>query len=179
MPKRTVRKKKATTKASASRKPRRKRPSKARLEKFRRILEARRDELTKQYRTEVERSRGQAGDGIEDYVDYAVSSYTKEFLLSLSDMERQQLQLVEDALRRIEEATYGICEECEQEISEKRLEAVSWARHCIRCQNLEEQGILARLALREAAPKPAGEEGAAEDDSEGEEREGRRGEEED
>jgi DnaK suppressor protein len=100
----------------------------------------------------VKRSRGEiSADGIEDYVDYAVSSYTKEFLLSLSSMERRQLQLVEQAMRRIRDGSYGFCEECSEKIGKKRLEAVPWARHCIRCQEMEEKGLLPYMTLRESA----------------------------
>jgi DnaK suppressor protein len=81
-------------------------------------------------------------DGTEDYIDYAVSSYSRDFMLSLTEMERRQLTLVEEALRRIEQREYGRCLNCNQEIPEKRLEVEPWARHCIRCQELEDQGLL-------------------------------------
>ena len=78
----------------------------------------------------------------KDYIDYAVSSYTKEFLYSLSDLERKQLLLVDAALRAIEEETYGTCEECGEPIEEKRLQAVPWATHCLACQELADRGLL-------------------------------------
>ncbi|MFC2169783.1 TraR/DksA family transcriptional regulator [Acidobacteriota bacterium] len=75
----------------------------------------------------------------QDIADKAESSYTKEFLLSLSDSEREQMFLVDDALERIEKCEYGICQMCEKKISTKRLNAVPWTRYCIICQQKEEE----------------------------------------
>lgn len=75
----------------------------------------------------------------QDVVDKAESSYTKEFLFSLSDSERKQLFLIDDALRRIEKGEYGLCQMCHKEIGKKRLEVVPWAPFCIDCQEKEEQ----------------------------------------
>ena len=75
----------------------------------------------------------------QDVVDRAESSYTKEFLLSLSNKERKQLSLINEALKRIEKGTYGICQRCTQEIGKKRLEAIPWTPYCINCQEKEEE----------------------------------------
>ncbi len=75
----------------------------------------------------------------QDIADKAESSYTKEFLLSLSDAERKQLFLIDDALKRIEKDEYGICQMCQKNISKKRLNAVPWAPHCIECQEKAEE----------------------------------------
>ena len=71
-----------------------------------------------------------------------MNSYAKEFLLSLTELDRKQLILVEEALRRIDRGEYGRCQQCGEEINRKRLEVQPWARHCVRCQELEEQGLL-------------------------------------
>jgi DnaK suppressor protein len=113
------------------------------LAKLRTRLEKRRKELvSSNNRARVESREDISGSGTLDYVDYAVHSYDKEFLLSLSSLERRELHQIEEALARIDEGEYGLCEECGEEISEKRLKAVPWARHCIECQELEEQGLL-------------------------------------
>lgn len=75
----------------------------------------------------------------QDLVDKAESSYTKEFLLSLSDAERKKLLLIDAALNRIDKDEYGICQRCQKNISKKRLNAVPWAPHCIECQEKEEE----------------------------------------
>ncbi|HEY2931985.1 MAG TPA: TraR/DksA family transcriptional regulator [Acidobacteriota bacterium] len=74
-----------------------------------------------------------------DSGDMALSSYTKEFLYKLSDVERAQFVAIEAALRRIDDGTYGKCEDCGEEIPAKRLEAVPWAPRCTACQEVFEQ----------------------------------------
>ncbi len=74
----------------------------------------------------------------QDVGDKAETSYTKEFLLSLSDAERKQLRLIDEALERIDDCQYGICQRCDKKISKKRLEAIPWALYCIECQQKEE-----------------------------------------
>lgn len=75
-----------------------------------------------------------------DMGDKAESSYTKEFLLSLSDTERAQLKLIDEALERIEKGTFGMCQKCGVTIGKKRLDAVPWTPFCIDCQEKEEEG---------------------------------------
>jgi DnaK suppressor protein len=79
---------------------------------------------------------------IQDVADMAVESYTKEFNFGKSSGDRQILQLICEALDRIEDKTYGSCVNCENPIQPKRLEAVPWAKHCIQCQGLLEKGLL-------------------------------------
>jgi DnaK suppressor protein len=79
---------------------------------------------------------------IQDIADKAVESYTKEFIYGKSAGDRQILQLISEALVRIEEQTFGSCAHCENPIQRKRLEAVPWARYCIQCQELVEKGLL-------------------------------------
>ena len=75
----------------------------------------------------------------QDVGDKAESSYTKEFLLSLSDSERKKLLLVDEALSRIKENTYGKCQRCGVDIGRKRLDAVPWAALCFKCQEKAEE----------------------------------------
>ena len=81
-------------------------------------------------------------DATQDIADKAANSYTKEFLFSQSSNERSTLQLVNEALDRVEDGSFGFCVACENEINHKRLEAVPWTRHCISCQEMQEQGLL-------------------------------------
>jgi len=73
-------------------------------------------------------------DVAQDLADKAESSYTKEFLLSLTDSEREQLLQIDEALRTLEKGDFGICQMCGRPISKKRLEALPWAACCIDCQ---------------------------------------------
>ncbi len=81
-------------------------------------------------------------EGAEDLVDRANSAYNREFLLSLSGSEREILKEIEGALGRIAADDYGTCFACEEKIPAKRLQAVPWARYCIDCQELVEQGLM-------------------------------------
>ena len=87
---------------------------------------------------------GQQADeeGAQDMADKAANSYTKEFLFSLSNNERDVLQLVEEALARLGGNGFGVCVVCEDEMDKKRLEAVPWAKRCLSCQEKQEQGLL-------------------------------------
>ncbi len=85
--------------------------------------------------------REREGD-ILDMADMAVESYTKEFMFGKSSVDRHILQLIREALARIEDRSFGICVYCENPIQPKRLEAVPWARHCIQCQDHLEKGLL-------------------------------------
>ena len=78
----------------------------------------------------------------QDIADKAVSSYTREFLYSLSDSDRGTLVKIDLALERIDEGNFGFCQNCSQPMSEKRLNAVPWASHCVDCQELAEKGLL-------------------------------------
>lgn len=75
----------------------------------------------------------------QDVVDKAESSYTKEFLLSLSDGERRQLALIDDALKRLKSKEFGACQMCGTLIGRKRLAALPWTPYCINCQQKHEQ----------------------------------------
>ena len=71
--------------------------------------------------------------------DMATDNFDREFTLGLASNEQQGLNLIDDALRRIKEGTYGVCEDCSKPISQKRLLAVPHARLCIKCQEIEEK----------------------------------------
>ena len=73
-----------------------------------------------------------------DLADKASSSYTKEFMFSKSDGDRQLLQEVVDALRRLDEGEFGDCMNCGEEVNRKRLEAVPWSPFCLNCQEKAE-----------------------------------------
>lgn len=77
-----------------------------------------------------------------DPVDLAVRNYSKNVMLAVSENESKQLTLIDEALRRIEDDEFGLCMNCENEITSKRLEAIPWARYCLNCQELVEQGML-------------------------------------
>lgn len=77
-----------------------------------------------------------------DPVDLAVRNYSKNVMLAVSENESRQLLLIDEALQRIDDEEYGLCQNCEQAITPKRLEAIPWARYCLNCQELVEKGEL-------------------------------------
>lgn len=77
-----------------------------------------------------------------DPVDLAVRNYSKNVMLAVSENESRQLILIDEALLRIEEDEYGLCQNCEKDINQKRLAALPWARFCLDCQELQEKGLL-------------------------------------
>lgn len=77
-----------------------------------------------------------------DPVDLAVRNYSKNVMLAVSENESRQLALIDEALLRVEDDEYGLCQNCEEAINPKRLAAIPWARYCLNCQELVEQGLL-------------------------------------
>ena len=77
-----------------------------------------------------------------DPVDLAVRNYSKNVQLAVSENDSRQLELIDEALERLEDEEYGVCQNCETEINPKRLAAIPWARYCLNCQELREQGLL-------------------------------------
>lgn len=115
---------------------------KKRLEYYKKKLQARREELMRIIARTEEEGRTADDDPTVDLADKAANSYTKEFLFGQTNTDRTILQMINDALERIEEDEYGLCINCQDEVQQKRLEAVPWARHCISCQEKHEQGLL-------------------------------------
>ncbi|PYM61536.1 MAG: RNA polymerase-binding protein DksA [Candidatus Rokuibacteriota bacterium] len=73
-------------------------------------------------------------DASKDLGDQALNAYTREFQFELGSGDRRLLRDVLAALRKLDEGGFGECERCAEEISEKRLEALPFARYCIECQ---------------------------------------------
>ncbi len=71
--------------------------------------------------------------------DMATDLYDKEFSLELVEGERERLFALDDAIRRVDEGTYGKCDSCGGCISRQRLKAMPQAKHCIPCQEQEEK----------------------------------------
>ena len=76
---------------------------------------------------------------IGDEIDSSVEEQERKLTMLLQDREQEKLEKIEDAIRRIEENSYGNCEECGEPISKKRLMIVPFAKLCINCQQEEER----------------------------------------
>ena len=115
---------------------------KKRLKHYRDKLLARREGLVGQVMEAELSSRERDAEATQDPADMAANAYTKELLISMSANDRQLLNMIDEALARIETGDYGECVNCGEPVPEKRLEAVPWARYCLRCQDLQERGLL-------------------------------------
>jgi DnaK suppressor protein len=109
---------------------------------YREKLVLKKQEILEAYNKNKSYGKEADGEGAQDIADKASSSYTKEFLFSLSNTERDMLQQVDEALVRIDGRRFGYCEVCDDEMDKKRLEAVPWAKRCVSCQEKQEQGLL-------------------------------------
>jgi len=110
---------------------------------YRDKLLQRREALVGQVQAAEAYSRERDAEATQDPADMAANAYTKELLMSMSTNDRQLLESIDSALYRIEGGDYGYCDNCGELIQEKRLEALPWAHHCVKCQELNERGLLA------------------------------------
>ncbi len=88
-------------------------------DEFRRLLAAKKESIIRKLTDTITESKEMESNVAQDLVDKAETSYTKEFLLSLSDGEREQLLLIDEALKRLEHDEFGVCQLCQKEIGAK------------------------------------------------------------
>lgn len=104
------------------------------LQIFKNSLLAKKEEILKVIKGTKDEDRDFATTEVGDSVDIAANSYEREVLFELSDNERKQLNEIDLALKKIDDKTFGTCENCKGKISEERLEAIPTATLCISCQ---------------------------------------------
>jgi RNA polymerase-binding protein DksA len=139
-----------TTRAQGEGKVRKKKPSlpTATLKKFREILMAYKERITGDFlnlrQSHLHSSQRESTGDLSGYAlhmaDLGTDTFEREFALALASSEQDILYRIDQALRRIEEKTYGFCETCDRPIKLGRLKAVPWARLCIKCKEIEEKG---------------------------------------
>lgn len=119
----------------------------ARKEDLRRMLLERRqvltreiDDLLAQRRTDQRVQREQS---VADPGDLSLQDATGDQQISILEIRNRMRNQLDEALRRLDEGTYGICEDCGAQISPERLKAVPFARRCVNCQRQAE--ILERI----------------------------------
>ena len=81
----------------------------------------------------------QSPDDLPDFADQSSFESDRNFVLRLRDRERKLLNKIDDALQRIEEGNFGICEDCGNEIGIKRLKARPVVTLCIECKTRQEE----------------------------------------
>ena len=115
---------------------------------LRRMLEERRLELQDKMRSIREEVPAQA-DEVRDAEEQSVTDFAREMDFALMEMKAQTLVRIDEALRRVDDGTYGICVECEQDIPAARLKALPFAVRCVECQARAED---AEAGERDVAP---------------------------
>ena len=105
------------------------------IERFRRVLLKRREEILNSSKHNLEAANEFGTDGVHDVVDEGSITYNKMVLVALSEVEKKQIVDIDDALARIKDGTYGLCQGCGEDISAKRLSVKADAVLCIKCQN--------------------------------------------
>ena len=108
------------------------------LEKFKKLLLAQKAELLNNTKRLLQEEAQHSSDDLADETDLAASEINQNLTLKLRDRERMLIQKVESALAKIENGSYGTCEECEEPIEPKRLEARPVATLCIACKEEQE-----------------------------------------
>ena len=108
-------------------------------EYYRKKLTEKKQKILERLNGYYEESKDIETDIAKDPIDKAESSYTKEFLLSLSDTERELLLQIDQTLLRLQRDEFGRCQSCQKDIGKKRLEAVPWSPLCIDCQEKAEE----------------------------------------
>ena len=120
---------------------------KKQLDEYRRLITRRKSEILDDINhiTEdtLKKSQKDASGDISGYTyhmaDVATDTYDREFSLSIASNERQFLYELDDALKKIEEGTFGTCEDCKSLITKTRLKAIPYARLCLNCQQKREK----------------------------------------
>jgi DnaK suppressor protein len=107
---------------------------KEKLEHFRQVLLTLRREAAGGVTMLREQGVALGTDGTQDMADDAANTYARQMLLGMSERERRNLRDIDAALDRIDEGTYGICEECQEPIGEARLKALPYATLCVDCK---------------------------------------------
>jgi DnaK suppressor protein len=107
---------------------------KAFLKKARDTLEELRAPLLRSVQQDLNEVRDASKDEGMDTYDLASDARDKEINLILGDRDREKVQAIDEALGRVTDGSYGICESCEGEIAEARLQALPFTRLCVNCQ---------------------------------------------
>lgn len=113
--------------------------NKQQLKKFRDLLESKRAEIIKKAQQTLDEEMSLDADDLPDEMDLASSEYLQSFTFRLRGREKVFLDKIQKALERLDDGSFGVCEECGEPISVKRLEARPETTLCIRCKEDQER----------------------------------------
>ncbi len=125
------------------------------VERLRQKLEFQRHETRQFLRRLEQEARSLDAEATQDSAERCVISVSKESLFERSSQRRTVLGLIEAALKRIADGSFGICVGCGDEIQDQRLQALPWTQFCLRCQGELEEKIGASLSTRTPIPATA------------------------
>jgi DnaK suppressor protein len=109
------------------------------LKRFKGLLVEKKEEILKNAKRTLNEDMALDADDLPDEMDLASSEYIQSFTFRLRGREKTFLKKIDHALAKIEDGTFGICEECGEPISVKRLEARPETTLCIRCKEDQER----------------------------------------
>src|SRR5215471_1690351 len=118
---------------------------KSKTTNYRRILEQKAEEVRRSMSAQKAAQLVSRLDVPSDEGDLSQQHHEEWIFLNRNTIDMKLLREVSDALHRVDIGTYGVCAECEEPISAKRLDALPWARYCVTCQ----EQIAARIAAGE------------------------------
>jgi DnaK suppressor protein len=110
--------------------------TKAQIRKYHGLLEEKREEIRQNLRSAAASKALARGDDSANLEDLPTQSHEEWIFLNRNSIDVMLLREIGDALGRMEEGSYGTCMECDEPISQKRLDAIAWARYCVPCQEL-------------------------------------------
>jgi len=109
------------------------------LKRFEEILQARKKEILRNAQRTLNEDMTLDSEDLADEMDLASSEYLQSFTFRLRGREKVFLAKIDHALEKIQQGTFGVCEQCEEAISLKRLEARLETTLCIRCKEDQER----------------------------------------
>lgn len=111
---------------------------KKKLESYNNLLNKLRDEIVHNIKNIAHDADSDNSGDVSRHVmhmaDVATDMYDREFNMGLASNEREILQQIEVALKKVEDQSFGFCVECEKSIPEARLKAIPYAETCLKCQ---------------------------------------------
>jgi DnaK suppressor protein len=113
--------------------------SKSEISKLKSLLHEKRLQIIESAKETLSQEMALDTDDLPDEMDLAASEYLQSLTLRLRGRDKFHLEKVEHALEKIEAGTFGLCEECEEEITSKRLEARPETTLCIKCKEEQER----------------------------------------
>jgi len=108
------------------------------IARFRRLLLEEKERLLNNSKNALQNELALSPDDLPDETDLAASEINQNLVFKLRDRERQLLAKIDEALDRMDEGTFGMCEDCEEPIEPRRLEARPVSTQCVACKEKQE-----------------------------------------